>query len=365
MPLSSSVSNRSNCNWVLRYATEGSRAQAAFKPNIRFSTLFRVDWTTDYIASTVFSVQTPSLIVGVEQSGPASGEPIFLLHGWPYDVRSFDKIVRPLARHGYRVIVPYLRCFGPTVFRSPNIFRSGQQSALGKDVVELMDALNIRKATLVGFDWGGRAACVAAALWPDRVRAIMPMHGYDILDVSSLATEPGNVTLIRAQWYQWYLNMSLGAVELTRNRDDFTRECWKAWSPFWKFSDAEFSATAQSFYNPDWVAVTLNSYKSRYGNAPGDPNLQVYEDALARQPRITVPTIVIIGDSDPLYPPAKTEHQAHFYTSYYERRLVKRGGHCLPQEAPAQVLQAIFDLGDACRFPVTPCAFRGESRLQG
>jgi pimeloyl-ACP methyl ester carboxylesterase len=260
-------------------------------------------------------VQTESLNIGYEQTGPDSGEPILLLHGWPYDPRSFDDVRGPLADAGYRVIVPYLRCFGPTVYRSPGIFRSGQQSALGKDIIDLMDVLRIEKATLIGYDWGGRGACVAAALWPDRVKALMSMHGYTILDVAKDSKRPGDIKSIHQQWYRWYMNTPLGATELEENRDDFTHECWVSWSPTWRFSEAEFAATAKSFHNPDWVATTLNCYRSWYGNAPGDPALQKYEGQLAKLPKISVPTIVLQGDSDPLYPLSATDGQEGFYTS--------------------------------------------------
>jgi pimeloyl-ACP methyl ester carboxylesterase len=289
-------------------------------------------------------VQTESLHIGYEQTGPGSGEPLFLLHGWPYDPRSFDDVRGPLADAGYRVIVPYLRCFGPTVYRSPEIFRSGQQSALGKDIIDLMDALKIGKATLIGYDWGGRGACVAAALWPERVHALMPMHGYDILDIAKLSKQPGDIKSIRQQWYRWYMNLPLGATELEEHRDEFAHECWISWSPTWQFSEAEFAATAKSFHNPDWVATTLNAYRSRYGNAPLDPALQKYEDQLARLPKITVPTIVLQGDSDPLYPLSVTAGQASFYSSYYERRPLRGVGHCPPKEAPTETIRGILDL---------------------
>lgn len=294
--------------------------------------------------TTLKMVQTESLNIGYEQTGPDSGEPILLLHGWPYDPRSFDDVRGPLADAGYRVIVPYLRCFGPTVYRSPGIFRSGQQSALGKDIIDLMDVLRIEKATLIGYDWGGRGACVAAALWPDRVKALMSMHGYTILDVAKDSKRPGDIKSIHQQWYRWYMNTPLGATELEENRDDFTHECWVSWSPTWRFSEAEFAATAKSFHNPDWVATTLNCYRSWYGNAPGDPALQKYEGRLAKLPKISVPTVVLQGDSDPLYPLSATDGQEGLYTSHYERRPVKGIGHCPPKEAPTETIRGIQDL---------------------
>jgi pimeloyl-ACP methyl ester carboxylesterase len=149
--------------------------------------------------------------------------------------------------------VPYLRCFGPTVFRSPDVFRSGQQSALGKDIIELLDALRIEKATLAGYDWGGRGACVAAALWPERVHALVSATGYTIQNVEKNAKEPGNIEMIHQSWYRWFLNMPQGEIELERDREALTGECWKLWSPKWKFTEAELAVTAKSFHNPDWV----------------------------------------------------------------------------------------------------------------
>jgi pimeloyl-ACP methyl ester carboxylesterase len=299
--------------------------------------------------TTLKMAQTPSLNIGYEQTGPDSGDAIVLLHGWPFDPRCYDNVRGPLATAGYRVIVPYLRCFGPTVFRSPDIFRSGQQSALGKDVIDLLDALRIEKATLVGYDLGGRAACVAAALWPERVHALASATGYTILNLERNAKEPGSIEVIRLSWYRWFLNMRLGEIELERDPEALARECWKAWSPKWQFTDAEFAATAQSFHNPDWIATTLNCYRIWYGNAPGDPALQKYEDQLAKKPKISVPTMILHGDSDALYPTAASEGQESLFTSFYERRILEGVGHCPPKEGPRPFVKGIEDLMAAAK----------------
>jgi pimeloyl-ACP methyl ester carboxylesterase len=299
--------------------------------------------------STLKMAQTPSLNIGYEQTGPDSGEAIVLLHGWPYDPRCYDDIRGPLAIAGYRVIVPYLRCFGPTVFRSPDTFRSGQQSALGKDVIDLLDALRIEKAALVGYDWGGRAACVAAALWPERVHALACATGYIIQDIEKNATEPGSIEVIRQSWYRYFLNMRLGEIELERDPEALTRECWKAWSPKWQFTDAEFAATAKSFHNPDWIATTLNFYRTWYANAPVDPALQKYEDQLARKPKISVPTMILHGDSDALYPTSVSEGQESLFSSFYERRILEGVGHCPPKEGPRPFVKGIEDLMAAAK----------------
>jgi pimeloyl-ACP methyl ester carboxylesterase len=300
-------------------------------------------------ATTLKMAQTPSLNIGYEQSGPDSGDAIILLHGWPYDPRSYDDIRGPLATAGYRVIVPYLRCFGPTVFRSPDIFRSGQQSALGKDIIDLLDALRIDKATLVGYDLGGRAACVAAALWPGRVHALASATGYTIQNIEKNEKEPASPEVIRLSWYRWFLNLRLGEIELETNPEALARECWKAWSPKWQFNEAEFAATAKSFHNPDWIATTLNCYRNWYGNAPVDPALQKYEDRIARKPKISVPTMVLHGDSDGLYRTSASEGQESLFTSFYERRILEGVGHCAPKEGPGPFVKGIEDLMAAAK----------------
>ena len=222
--------------------------------------------------------QTPSLNIGYEETGPASGDPVLLLHGWPYDPRSFDEVAGPLAEAGHRVIVPYSRCFGPTVYRSPEIFRSGQQAALGKDIIDLMDALDIPKATLAGFDWGNRAGCIAAALWPERVRALLSVQGYAIFDIPALSKHPGNAATLRQTWYRWFLNAPNGPAGLAAERDDIARQCWESWSPKWRFEESFFRETAKSFHNPDWVDTSIHCYRHWYGNAAGDPALQQFEE---------------------------------------------------------------------------------------
>jgi pimeloyl-ACP methyl ester carboxylesterase len=287
---------------------------------------------------------TPSLNLGYEETGPATGEPILLLHGWPYDPRSFDEVVGPLAAFGCRVIVPYLRCFGPTVYRSPEIFRSGQQSALGRDVVELMDVLNIEKAILAGFDWGNRAACVVAALWPERVRAFVSVHGYTILDIPAISKHPGDAVAIRQTWYRWFMNAPNGPAILAAGRDDIARQCWEAWSPNWRFKDSFFRESAKSFRNPDWVDTTIHCYRYWYGNAESDPALQQFEEKLWQRPKISAPTLTLAPDSDPLFPVSFSADQRMLYTGHYERRVLQGVGHDVPAEKPEAFVQAVKDL---------------------
>jgi pimeloyl-ACP methyl ester carboxylesterase len=287
---------------------------------------------------------TPSLNVTYLEFGAANAQPVVLLHGWPYDVRCYDSVAASLAESGYRAIVPYLRGFGPTTYSSDAVMRSAQQSALAKDVIDLLDALKIEKATLAGYDWGGRAACVAAALWPGRVHALVSATGYTIQDTKKNSRDFSNIEAIHASWYRWFLNTPMGERGLLQSREGLARECWKNWSPKAKFSDSEFEATAVSFNNPDWIATTLHCYRDWYENAPRDPALDRFERACAEKPKIPVPTIVLQGDSDGLYPASVSEGQDTLFTGYYERRVLKDVGHCPPQENPAEFSKGIVDL---------------------
>jgi pimeloyl-ACP methyl ester carboxylesterase len=288
-------------------------------------------------------IETPSLLMGIEESGPADGAPIILLHGWPYSPRSFDDVIDPIAESGFRVIVPYLRCFGPTVYKDSSIFRSGEQAALGKDVIDLMDALNIPRAILGGFDWGNRAAYVVAALWPERVRALVSTAGYTILDTPKQSADPGSPKQIREAWYRFFLSMPVAPVYLAQHRNEYARQCWEAWSPKWQFSDDFFEATALSFQTVDWLETTLHCYRNWYGTASGDPSLAMLEDKLYRRPRIAAPTILLQADLDPLFPPSFSDGQQALYTGHYERRPLRNVGHHVPKEAPEAFVHAVRD----------------------
>jgi pimeloyl-ACP methyl ester carboxylesterase len=288
-------------------------------------------------------IETPSLLMGIEESGAADGAPIILLHGWPYSPRSFDDVVGPIAESGFRVIVPYLRCFGPTVYRDSSVFRSGEQSAFGKDVIDLMDALSIPRAILAGFDWGNRAANVVAALWPERVRALVSTEGYTILDTQKLISDPGSPKQIREAWYRFFLSMPVGPAYLAEHRNEYARECWEAWSPTWQFSDDVFEATARSFQTEDWLATTLHCYRNRYGTAPGDPSLALLEDRLGQRPKIAAPTILLQADLDPLFPANFSDGQQTLHTGHYERRPLRNVGHHVPKEAPEAFVHALRD----------------------
>jgi len=288
-------------------------------------------------------IRTSVLDVAYEESGAADGRPVFLMHGWPYDPRCYDAVIEPLCAAGARVIVPYLRGFGPTRFLDQRTPRSGQQAALGNDLRELMDALSIDRAMLAGYDWGGRAACIVAALWPERVRGLVTVNSYNIQNIPG-AGKPAAATQELRLWYQWYFQMERGRAGIEANRREFCRLLWRLWSPHWSFDDATFARSAASFDNPDFVAVTIQSYRHRYGNAAGDPTLEEIEQRLAPQPKITVPTIALQGEADGVHPPESSAHHAAFFTGPYERRVLPRIGHNPPQEDPQTFSAAVLQV---------------------
>jgi len=288
------------------------------------------------------SVRTATLEVAYEESGPGDGAPVVLLHGWPYDPRVYDAVVPPLVAAGCRTIVPYLRGFGPTRFLSSRTPRSGQQAALGNDLKEFMDALEIQSAALVGYDWGGRAACIVAALWPNRARCLVTGNGYNIQDIPH-ANVPASPEQEHRYWYQFYFHTERGRAGLRDNRRALVRLLWRLWSPNWDFDDATLERSAASWDNPDFVEVTIQSYRHRYGNAPGDPALDDIERRLAAQPPIPVPTIVLQGDANGVVPELWSKYREKF-TGHATQRMFARVGHNIPAEAPEAVSQAVLDL---------------------
>jgi len=288
-------------------------------------------------------VRTSVLDVAYEQSGPAGSLPIVLLHGYPYDVRAFDEVVHIINTAGFRTIAPYLRGYGTTNFLSPDTPRSGEQAALGQDLLELLDALQIRQAVLAGFDWGGRAACVVSALWPERVRGLVSCTGYQIQHIAS-SDKPADPEQERRFWYQYYFQTERGRKGLAEMRGELGRLLWQLWSPTWAFDDATYGQTASSFENADFVNVVIHSYRHRMGNAAGDPRYASTEAKLATLPKISVPTIVIHGAVDDVNPPQKSEGHQKYFTGHYQRRLFENVGHNPPQEAPRAFAEAILDL---------------------
>jgi pimeloyl-ACP methyl ester carboxylesterase len=290
---------------------------------------------------TLQSIQAGVLQLACEQSGKPDGWPVVLLHGFPYDIHAFDEVAPSLAAAGARVIVPYLRGYGPTRFLSPGTPRSGQQAALGADLLALLDALHIPSAVLAGYDWGGRAACIVAALWPQRARGLVSVNGYNIQDIarSGEPTQPENEL---RYWYQYYFHGERGRAGLAQNRRAFCKLLWKLWSPTWTFSDADFARTAPSFDNPDFVDVVIQSYRHRYALVPGDPAVEALERKLAAQPPIAVPTVTLDGTDDGVMAIGGTAHHAPHFKGRHEHRDVPGAGAHLPQEKPQAFVDAIL-----------------------
>ncbi|WP_246044099.1 alpha/beta fold hydrolase [Ruegeria sediminis] len=279
-----------------------------------------------------------------EELGPADGDPVILLHGFPYDVRAFDAVSTRLTERGYRCLMPYLRGYGPTRFRFPDAMRSGQQGAIGADLLALMDALSLKSAFLGGYDWGGRAACIVSALWPERVRGLVSCgQGYNIQDIAR-ACEPAPAVEEARYWYMYYFHTERGRAGLTQNRRDICRHIWSLWSPSWQFADATWEATAPSFDNQDFVEIVLHSYRHRFGGILGDPQYDDIEAQLAQKPKITVPTIVLQGRDDGVDPPFEDDFDQPNFTGFYDRRIIDATGHNLPQEAPEAFATAMLDL---------------------
>jgi pimeloyl-ACP methyl ester carboxylesterase len=292
------------------------------------------------VSSTVKTINAGVLSIAYQEYGPASGWPCILGHGFPYDVHAYDQAAPILAQAGARVIVPYLRGYGPTRFLNVETPRSGEQAALGADLLVLMDALHFERAVLGGYDWGGRASCVVAALWPERVLALVSANSYNIQDIAR-AIEPASAAEEAAFWYQYYFHSERGRRGLTKNRREITRLLWRMWSPTWAFDDATFDRTAGAFDNPDFVEVVIHSYRHRYGLAPGDPRYAAIEAALAAQPPIAVPAITIDGDADGVNP--GTAHHAKKFAGPHQHRIFEGAGHNLPQERPEEWARAVID----------------------
>jgi pimeloyl-ACP methyl ester carboxylesterase len=289
------------------------------------------------------TVRTPVLDLAYEAHGPEDGEAVVLLHGFPYDPRCFDAVAPVLGEAGYRVIVPYLRGYGPTRFLAAETPRSGQQAALGKDLLDLLDALAIPSAALMGYDWGGRAACILAALWPERVRGLVTAEGYNIQNIPR-AGVPATPWAEHRYWYMYYFNTERGRAGLEANRAELAKFLWRLWSPSWAFDDATFARSAPAFDNPDFVDIVIHSYRHRLTYADGDPALEGIEQALAAQPVITVPTIALYGVDDGVASPPDPAGDAAQFGGPFEPRVLPGVGHNIPQEAPAETVRALHDL---------------------
>jgi pimeloyl-ACP methyl ester carboxylesterase len=289
------------------------------------------------------AIRTPTLEIAYLESGPADGQAAILLHGFPDDPHCYDQVAPKLAAAGFRVLVQWLRGNGPTRFLDAATPRSGQQAALGADLRDFMDALDIHQATLAGYDWGGRAACIVSALWPERVHGLVSITGYNIQSIAT-ANRPQSASQEHRFWYQWYFHTPRGRAGLEQNRRDICRLLWRLWSPNYQFDDATYELTAKSFDNPDFVDVVIQSYRHRYGNASGDPVLEPIEQRLAAAPPISVPTINLHGAADGVDPPESADPDVKHFGGPYVRRVIPHAGHFLPREAPDAVAQAVQEL---------------------
>ena len=290
------------------------------------------------------TISAGDLEIAYHEYGPADGSPVILLHGFPYDARSYDEVAAYLAEKNVRCLVPYLRGYGPTKFLNADTMRSGQQAALANDLLAFMDALSIPQAVVGGYDWGGRAACIVAALWPDRVVGLVSCgQGYNIQDISN-AWKPAPAVEEARYWYMYYFNTRRGEAGLKQNRKELCHHIWRLWSPTWNVDQATFDETARSFENPDFVDIVIHSYRHRFGDVDGDPKLDEIEARLANLPEISVPTVVLQGADDGVDPPPTEDLDRSHFTGDY-RRVITRGiGHNFPQEAPTTFADAVLSL---------------------
>ena len=283
------------------------------------------------------------LNIAYYEEGPADGPVVMLMHGFPYDIHSFVDVAPILAARGCRAIDPYLRGYGPTRFRDPSTPRSGEQAAVGADLMALMDALGVRRAVVAGYDWGGRAACIAAALWPDRCIGLVSVNSYLIQNIAR-AMVPAKPEHEVPLWYQYYFQLERGRAGLTANRREIAQILWKQWSPNWHFDDATFERTAVAHDNPDYVAVVIHSYRHRFGLAEGDPQYAGLQRRLVELPAISVPTITLDGDADGVVPATDGTATATKFTGRRTHHVIPHAGHNLPQEEPEAFAAAVMEL---------------------
>jgi pimeloyl-ACP methyl ester carboxylesterase len=283
------------------------------------------------------------LNIGYAEAGPPNGSPVILLHGWPYDIHDYIEVAPLLAAQGYRVIVPHLRGRGSTRFLDAATPRSGQQAAIGVDVIALMDALKIPSAVLAGYDWGGRAACIVAALWPERCTGLVSVNDYLIQDIAH-AGAPLPAKIEWAIWTQFYFATERGRAGLAANRDDIARLLWTNESPTWHFDDATFRRSAASFDSPDYVDVVIHSYRHRLGLAAGYPQYADVEAKLAALPVITVPTVTLDGEANAIIPATDGRSSAARFSGKRIHHRVANAGHALPQQAPKVFADAVMEV---------------------
>ena len=289
------------------------------------------------------TLKTDKLNISYFEIGNENSIPVFLMHGFPYDIYAYKDVVEILKKHDLRIIVPYLRGFGPTKFLNKSLLRSGEQAALGKDLIDLMDGLNIKKAILAGYDWGGRAACIVAALYPQRCIGLISCNGYNIQNIKIDSITPDKPENEKNYWYQYFFHTKRGFNSLTKNRNDLIKFLWKTWSPTWKFSKKDFELSQESFQNPDFVDVVIHSYKHRYGLVDGDKSYSNIENKLSLTPKIKVPTITIDGLMNGVREP-KREKNIKKFTNLIKHKLLKNVGHNVPQESPLIFSNLILEI---------------------
>jgi pimeloyl-ACP methyl ester carboxylesterase len=297
-------------------------------------------------APTVKTVRTSILEIAFHDTGPASGFPVILLHGFPDDAHAYDGVAPLLAMAGYRALSVYLRGYGPTRFLDPAAPRTAEQAAIGQDVIDFADALKLPRFAVAGYDWGGRASCIAAALYPERVRAGVFIGGYSIQNTVTPSTNAATPAAARRLWYQWYFNTEPGREGLKQNRRALCELLWREWSPTWKFSDEMYALTAASFENPDFVDCVIHSYRHRNFNAAGEARFVEMEKRLASRPPIAVPSILLHGGDDAFGAPAAaiTANERSTFTALVDKRIVEGAGHFVPHEKPAPVATALIDV---------------------
>ena len=288
-------------------------------------------------------VEAGVLKIAYFEAGPADGPVVLLLHGFPYDIHSYVDLAPMLAERGCRVIVPYLRGYGPTRFLSAATPRSGEQAAIGADLMALMDALSVPRAVFAGYDWGGRAACIGAALWPERCFGLVSVNSYQIQDIAN-ALSPARPEREVPLWYQWYFQIERGRAGLAADRRGITRILWRQWSPNWQFDEAMLERTSVAHDNSDYVDVVIHSYRHRYGLADGDPRYADIQRRLAALPPIAVPAITLDGDADGVVPATDGSASAAKFSGRRVHRVIPRAGHNLPQEAPEEFAVAVMEL---------------------
>jgi len=284
--------------------------------------------------------QTQQLLIGYEVQGPVGGPPLLLLHGWPDDVRTWDAVATPLASAGWRTVAPYLRGFGPTRFWDSSVPRTAQPTAMAQDAIDLLDSLELERVTVVGHDWGARIAYTLAALWPERVERLITLA--NIYETGMTPGSQLNYSQQQAFWYQWFFGSERGREALQDNSRELCQYLWKTWSPAWDFTPEEFARTAASWDNPDWVEITLHSYRVRWGNAPIDPQWVEKEERLKEHPPIFAPTIHFQGEIDGAVLADALKDQSASYVGPYRSHILPGVGHFIQRERPEVVLDTLL-----------------------